>query len=62
MLIEDDDGHDANQEDTDDDKDSDVDNDDDYTDDDNDDDDDGYHPASAGKPVEILTGIGLHVH
>ena len=27
-----------------------------------DDDDDAYHPASAGKPVEILTGIGLHVH
>ena len=29
---------------------------------DDDDDADAYHPASAGKPVEILTGIGLHVH
>ena len=27
-----------------------------------DDDDDAHHPASAGKPVEILAGIGLNVH
>ena len=26
------------------------------------DDDDAHHPASAGKPVEILAGIGLNVH
>ena len=27
-----------------------------------DDDNDAHHPASAGKPVEILAGIGLNVH
>ena len=31
-------------------------------DDEDDDDDDAHHPASAGKPVEILAGICLNVH